>query len=580
MKTPLKTRNHRKLSSFPNLCFRKSLGDDKRRGRGSGIIAKAPLANRPVRRLVLRSICVVGSLGEGGMSFKKIFLILLFGVFVLWGGENTLAIPRCETDSDCDADRKAHPTLKIICAESHEKGKKYCFETPGHLGQFCGGSENIPCKSGLICTQLGKAPWTACFAPKMTGEFNYCDESKGVGCGKDKKTGKDLVCARNSNKEYSLCYPKKNEKYFWCDQKQNVGCEDGLICTDFESKEKTRHCVQEKGNEYSLCDLSKGIGCGNGLACYPDKGKNKCLSKASIEIEKNNAEREKKEGTIEDNQKCTAPSECKSGVCHLTLKVCVPKEGFETGKECSMDMDCASKYCDLLNTKTCMEKKGAGEECKIKEDCQSGKCELDEKALKMVCIGGGAIAEETGAEKETKPKPQGSCTSENGATGVCYANTCPTGQALADEDATNGGDDGCKVGQGSTPNISSPAGFFDKLFGGGGGSFGGNCSGSVFCGPGIKGGDSLVKQKLDNSVYKGPDLKRLMIAWTRFLYPIAALAGVIAIIWAGFLYITAFGDDGNIEKAKKIIAWVAIGIVLVLGAFAIVNTIISAAFHA
>jgi len=99
--------------------------------------------------------------------------------------------------------------------------------------------------------------------------------------------------------------------------------------------------------------------------------------------------------------------------------------------------------------------------------------------------------------------------------------------------------------------------------------------GTVFCGPGIRGGANLTKQNIDQNVYTGSDLKRLMIAWTRFAYPIIAILAVIAIIYAGFLYVTAFEDEGKTETAKKIIIWVVIGIILVLGAFAAVNTIIT-----
>ncbi len=102
-----------------------------------------------------------------------------------------------------------------------------------------------------------------------------------------------------------------------------------------------------------------------------------------------------------------------------------------------------------------------------------------------------------------------------------------------------------------------------------------NCpGGTVFCGGGIDRGTELTKQYIDKAIYTGFDLKQLMIAWIRFLFPIAAIAAVIALIWAGFMYITAFGDDAQVDKAKNIIIWVVAGIILILGAFAIVNTII------
>ena len=102
--------------------------------------------------------------------------------------------------------------------------------------------------------------------------------------------------------------------------------------------------------------------------------------------------------------------------------------------------------------------------------------------------------------------------------------------------------------------------------------------GPVFTGPGLEGGALLAENLLDDNVSKERDLKELVIGWTNFLLSVAALLAVIAIVWAGFLYVTAAGDDGRMETAKKIIIWVFIGIILILGAYAIVNTVMLAAF--
>jgi hypothetical protein len=102
--------------------------------------------------------------------------------------------------------------------------------------------------------------------------------------------------------------------------------------------------------------------------------------------------------------------------------------------------------------------------------------------------------------------------------------------------------------------------------------------GPVFTGPGLEGGALLAENLLDDNVSKERDLKELVIGWTNFLLSVAALLAVIAIVWAGFLYVTAAGDDSRMETAKKIIIWVVIGILLILAAYAIVNTVMQAAF--
>jgi len=102
--------------------------------------------------------------------------------------------------------------------------------------------------------------------------------------------------------------------------------------------------------------------------------------------------------------------------------------------------------------------------------------------------------------------------------------------------------------------------------------------GPVFSGPGLKGGALLTENLLDDNVSKERDLKELVIGWTNFILSVTALLAVVALVWAGFLYVTAAGDDSRMETAKKIVIWVVVGILLILAAYAIVNTVMQAAF--
>lgn len=58
-----------------------------------------------------------------------------------------------------------------------------------------------------------------------------------------------------------------------------------------------------------------------------------------------------------------------------------------------------------------------------------------------------------------------------------------------------------------------------------------------------------------------------------FLY-FLGLVATIMVIYGGFLYITSQGEDT--EKAKKILLYSAIGIIIILISFAVVNTILGA----
>ncbi len=60
-----------------------------------------------------------------------------------------------------------------------------------------------------------------------------------------------------------------------------------------------------------------------------------------------------------------------------------------------------------------------------------------------------------------------------------------------------------------------------------------------------------------------------------FILYFLGLIATIMVIYGGFLYITSGGDDT--EKAKKVLMYAAIGIVVVLISFALVNTLLTAA---
>ncbi|MDH3324869.1 MAG: PKD domain-containing protein, partial [Candidatus Peregrinibacteria bacterium] len=60
-----------------------------------------------------------------------------------------------------------------------------------------------------------------------------------------------------------------------------------------------------------------------------------------------------------------------------------------------------------------------------------------------------------------------------------------------------------------------------------------------------------------------------------FVLSFLGIICVAAIIYAGFLYVTGATDEGNYEKAKKIIIYVVIGILVILVSYALVNVVIN-----
>lgn len=57
--------------------------------------------------------------------------------------------------------------------------------------------------------------------------------------------------------------------------------------------------------------------------------------------------------------------------------------------------------------------------------------------------------------------------------------------------------------------------------------------------------------------------------------PVAETIAVVAIVFAGFQYVTAAGNQEKIKKAKIIFAWAVVGAAIIVGASAIAKAIIN-----
>ena len=79
--------------------------------------------------------------------------------------------------------------------------------------------------------------------------------------------------------------------------------------------------------------------------------------------------------------------------------------------------------------------------------------------------------------------------------------------------------------------------------------------------------------------YKGistlSSLREAILTWTNFFLGFLALIAMLALIYAGFLYVTTLGNEEQAKKAKNIVAWVVIGIIVIFLAYALVNTLIT-----
>jgi len=72
------------------------------------------------------------------------------------------------------------------------------------------------------------------------------------------------------------------------------------------------------------------------------------------------------------------------------------------------------------------------------------------------------------------------------------------------------------------------------------------------------------------------NLRTLILTIVNFFLLFLGLLSVLMIIYGGVLYITASGEQGKVDKGKKIIMYAIIGIIIILLSWALVNTILGA----
>jgi len=80
---------------------------------------------------------------------------------------------------------------------------------------------------------------------------------------------------------------------------------------------------------------------------------------------------------------------------------------------------------------------------------------------------------------------------------------------------------------------------------------------------------------LDLSVADEADPKQMAVDVVKYLMTFLGIIAVVVILYGGFMWMTASGNEDRVDKAKKIIIAGAIGLVIVLAAYAIVNFVVN-----
>lgn len=101
---------------------------------------------------------------------------------------------------------------------------------------------------------------------------------------------------------------------------------------------------------------------------------------------------------------------------------------------------------------------------------------------------------------------------------------------------------------------------------------------SVFGGGGLDAGLQAAKNELSNTgIRPDTDLVAVTVSIINATLPYVALLVIVAFVVAGFIFILGFGSDTANQRAKKIMIWSAVGLIVILFAFIITNFIIQIA---
>ena len=85
----------------------------------------------------------------------------------------------------------------------------------------------------------------------------------------------------------------------------------------------------------------------------------------------------------------------------------------------------------------------------------------------------------------------------------------------------------------------------------------------------VGGEDIVIDDGGPNKPKDGDDAKQLLPIVATTIATIVGVLSVIMIVWAGFMYTTAAGDAGKVARAKMIIVYAVIGIIVAVASGAI-----------
>ena len=84
----------------------------------------------------------------------------------------------------------------------------------------------------------------------------------------------------------------------------------------------------------------------------------------------------------------------------------------------------------------------------------------------------------------------------------------------------------------------------------------------------------LAQQPVEPIPGEGADLVGWIVTMLQWLIALSGIVAAAILIFNGFMYITASGDEGKIQKATKGITYAIVGLIIAAVAFLIVNFVV------
>ena len=87
--------------------------------------------------------------------------------------------------------------------------------------------------------------------------------------------------------------------------------------------------------------------------------------------------------------------------------------------------------------------------------------------------------------------------------------------------------------------------------------------------------DSADRPNLGSDAYSG-SFRQAVLTFINFALFFLGLVATAFVIYGGFVLITSAGDEGKAGEAKKLVAYAAAGMIMILVSYALVNTLLGA----